>query len=127
MDTALETDRFHATLGVLLLLAKQRGTLSSAEMAELLQVHAVYLRKTISRLQKLGLVEAKEGRDGGYKLILPAADITLADAYEAIRHERKGSNGKGSRWFSLEPVLAEIERCSMTSLKKYSISDVMIE
>jgi len=126
LDVQFGTHRFHATLGVLLLLAKHGGTLSSSEMAKNLHVHAVYLRKIISELQRLGLVEAKEGRDGGYKLKLPSTQISLADAYEAARSEKKSQNEMGNGWCSLEQVKTEINKCTITCLKKYRISDVMI-
>ncbi|GIO16808.1 hypothetical protein J19TS2_63630 [Cohnella xylanilytica] len=126
MDVQFGTHRFHATLGVLLLLAKHGGTLSSSEMAKNLHVHAVYLRKIVSELLRLGLVEAKEGRDGGYKLKLPSTQISLADAYEAARSEKGSQNEMGNGWRSLEQVKTEIDRCTITCLKKYRISDVMI-
>ncbi|REE67029.1 Rrf2 family protein [Paenibacillus taihuensis] len=126
MDAQLGTHRFHVTLGVLLLLAKHGGTLSSSEMAKNLHVHAAYLRKIISGLLKNGLIEAKEGRDGGYKLKLPATHISLADAYEAVRNEKKSQNEMDNGWFSLEHVKTEIDKCTVTCLKKYRISDVMI-
>ncbi|TYA14785.1 Rrf2 family transcriptional regulator [Paenibacillus faecis] len=130
MCAQLGTHRFHVTLGVLLLLAKHVGTLSSSETAKNLHVHAAYLRKIISGLLKLGLVEAKEGRDGVYKLKLPASHISLADVYEAVRNEKKSKkkskNEMDNGWFSLEQVKTEIDRCTITCLKKYRISDVMI-
>ncbi|WP_179223972.1 RrF2 family transcriptional regulator [Paenibacillus tyrfis] len=126
MDTPLGTHRFQIILGVLLLLAKHGGTLSSTEMAKNLHVNAAYLRKIISELLKLGLVEAKEGHDGGYKLKLPANHISLADAYEAVRNEKKSQNETENGWFSLEQVKTEIDSCTITCLKKYRISDVMI-
>ncbi|MBB6669504.1 RrF2 family transcriptional regulator [Cohnella nanjingensis] len=127
MDAPIGTPRFHATLGVLLLLSKHGGTLSSAEMAERLGVHAVYLRKIVARLLELGLVAAKEGRDGGYRLRWPADRLSLADAYEATIRAPLRQNEREDRWFSLDQVKAEIESCTMVCLKKYKISDVWIE
>lgn len=43
------------------------------------------MRRVVTRLVKAGLVEAREGRDGGDRLARPADRITLADVYRVIR------------------------------------------
>lgn len=42
------------------------------------------VRRLLSRLRNAGLVEAVEGRSGGYALARPAAAITLGDVYRAV-------------------------------------------
>src|SRR5258708_4065171 len=51
-----------------------------------LAAHAVFLRRVLAQLARANLVAAREGRDGGYRLALPAAEITLADVFCAIHH-----------------------------------------
>ncbi|MCJ8014229.1 Rrf2 family transcriptional regulator [Paenibacillus sp. KQZ6P-2] len=68
MNPRLGSLRYRTTQSVILLLGEHGGILNSAQMAREIRIHAVYLRKIISPLLVSGLVEAKEGRDGGYKL-----------------------------------------------------------
>ena len=42
------------------------------------------VRRLLSTLRKAGLVDALEGRTGGYTLARPADRITLRDVYEAV-------------------------------------------
>ena len=42
------------------------------------------MRRILARLAQAGLVEAREGRDGGYSLKLPPDRITLADVFRAV-------------------------------------------
>jgi len=57
----------------------------SGTMAEHLESQATLLRRVLAQLAKHNLVEAKEGRDGGYRLAKPANLITLADVYRAVQ------------------------------------------
>ncbi|MBE9914825.1 Rrf2 family transcriptional regulator [Paenibacillus donghaensis] len=130
MNLQLGTVRFRATLNVILLLAMHQGTLTSAEMSRQMNVHAAYLRHIVSPLLRQGLLEAKEGRDGGYKLRLPPCQVSLADVYEAAEMGKKKQNGMEAEWTGsanevLDQVAAEIDICQMTCLRKYMISDVM--
>ncbi|MFD0713325.1 RrF2 family transcriptional regulator [Paenibacillus sp. GCM10027626] len=124
LDNSPGAYKFRTTLSVLSLLAKKEGFMSSSEMAKLLQIHAVYLRKIISQLLKLGLVEAKEGRVGGYRLKMDAASISLADAYEALKGDKKSTCEPHQTWRTLKQVTNDIDACMMNHLKKYKISDL---
>ena len=69
----------------LALLARSPDATSSAYVAGSVHTHAVSLRRVVVRLVRAGLVTSHEGRDGGYRLARPAAEITLADVYRALR------------------------------------------
>ena len=69
----------------LALLAQLSDATSSAYVAGSVNTHAVSLRRVVIRLVRAGLVTSREGRDGGYCLARPAAEITLADVYRALR------------------------------------------
>lgn len=43
-----------------------------------------YLEQIFRRLRRAGLVEARRGPGGGYRLARPAAEITLRDVVEAV-------------------------------------------
>jgi DNA-binding IscR family transcriptional regulator len=65
--------------------ARTPGTTPSAHIAGSVNTHAVSLRRVVVRFVRAGLVISHEGRDGGYRLARPAAEITLADVYRALR------------------------------------------
>ena len=53
-------------------------------LAELHGVSKTYLAKHLQSLSKAGLIHAVEGRDGGYELSRPAADVTVYDVVRAV-------------------------------------------
>jgi Rrf2 family transcriptional repressor of oqxAB len=72
----------------LAVLAQSRDGHPSAYVASSVNTHAVFLRRILGDLVAAGLVEAREGRAGGYRLARPPERITLADVYRAV--ERVG-------------------------------------
>jgi Rrf2 family transcriptional regulator, repressor of oqxAB len=68
----------------LALLAQTEEGYPSAYIASSVNTHAVFLRRILRELVAAGLVEAREGRTGGYRLSRPAGRITLADVYRAV-------------------------------------------
>jgi len=68
----------------LALLAQSEEGYPSAYVAASVNTHAVFLRRILGDLVSAGLVRAREGRSGGYRLARPAARITLADVYRAV-------------------------------------------
>jgi Rrf2 family protein len=68
----------------LAVLAQSREGYPSAYVASSVNTHAVFLRRILGDLVAAGLVEAREGRTGGYRLARPAGRITLAEVYRAV-------------------------------------------
>ncbi len=66
------------------MLAQSREGYPSAYVASSVNTHAVFLRRILGELVAAGLVDAREGRAGGYRLARPADEITLADVYRAV-------------------------------------------
>ena len=71
----------------LVLLARTPGSATSAYLAGSVNAHATCLRRVLATLTRAGLVEAHEGRDGGYRLARPATEISLVDVYDAVAGE----------------------------------------
>jgi Rrf2 family transcriptional regulator, repressor of oqxAB len=71
----------------LALLARSPEGFPSSYIAASVNTHPVFTRKVLSLLVKAGLVETREGRDGGYRLARAADSITLADVYRIMRGE----------------------------------------
>lgn len=68
----------------LAVLAQSDEGYPSAFLASSVNTHAVFLRRILRELVGAGLVAAREGRTGGYRLARPAGRITLADVYRAV-------------------------------------------
>lgn len=77
---------FTVALQVLVFLNRTQGHVCpSATIADELRAHAVFLRRIVAYLVRAGIVDAREGRDGGYRLARPAEQINLADVYRALQ------------------------------------------
>ena len=75
--------KFAITLHILTLLSKTPDEfLSSDYIAGSLNMNAVLVRKEIANLKKNNIVESKEGKSGGTRLLKPAAEITLDDIFK---------------------------------------------
>lgn len=53
-------------------------------MAASLNASEAHLAKVLQRLRKSGMISALRGPGGGYRLLLPSADVSLLQIYEAI-------------------------------------------
>jgi len=105
--------RFAVAVHILVELARCGSNLSSAAIADQVNSHATFMRRILARLAQAGLVEAREGRDGGYTLKLPAERITLADVFVAIRWESQEEAERGACGEPVEPAesaCAEVDR-----------------
>lgn len=65
--------------------AEELGQPASArDLAALQKVPAEFVAKLFTKLQKAGIVVAREGISGGFALARPATDITALDVVEAV-------------------------------------------
>lgn len=58
---------------------------TSADLARSMATNAVVVKRLLGDLGRAGLVETKRGRGGGARLARPAASISLADVFDAVR------------------------------------------
>ena len=65
-------------------LAKEGGRLNIRELSEQEGLPETTVAKVVARLRRGGLVAAERGRNGGYSLVRPAHEITLAQVVEAF-------------------------------------------
>ncbi|WP_445505426.1 RrF2 family transcriptional regulator [Niallia sp. 03091] len=123
--------RFKIAVRALVWLSRSEGKLSSASIACQVNSHATFLRRVLVLLVNAGMVEAKEGREGGYILKRPSSEITLADVYLAVKSEcleteetpNCGEAGKQLD-MALENIMNEAEQKTLDSLRQYTISDL---
>ncbi len=101
--------RFAVSLHVLAYLAFRRGeAVSSAEIAESVDTHAVVIRRLLSALTKAKLVKATKGAAGGFSLAIDPCEVTLLAVYRAMNPQPD----RGLRHFAPNqecPIGAEIE------------------
>lgn len=106
--------------------------MSSSSIAGQVNSHATFLRRVLQTLAQAGIVEAREGRDGGYMLGKPSNQITLADVYLAVKSEcteveENVDCGEAGKQLDivLEKVLSEAEQHTIEYLRQFTIADVM--
>jgi len=77
--------RYPIALHILTLLGKSGELMTSEYIAGSININPALARKEISNLRKHGLIESKEGKNGGYSIAKPPSNITLADIYNTVR------------------------------------------
>ena len=110
-------------------------TLSSETLAENVCTNPARVRKIMSRLKRAGLIETKEGADGGYRFKMDPASITLLEVLEAL-----GTPLISVSWKSGDPhkdcmiasgmagvmdgIYTELDGCCRKQLAKITILDI---
>jgi Rrf2 family cysteine metabolism transcriptional repressor len=56
-----------------------QGPVKIAEIADVQAIPPRFLEVILSQLKQAGFVESQRGRDGGYVLVRPAAELTVGD------------------------------------------------
>lgn len=79
--------RFGFGVQALIALASRRDQWSSAEIASLISCEPTALRKILSQLAEAGLIDVKQGRSGGYRLVKRPEEITLFEVYQSLHNE----------------------------------------
>lgn len=124
--------RFAIAIHSLVWLAQSGKLLTSSVIASKVHSHATFLRRVMAQLAVAGIVETKEGREGGYSLHVPADILTLADVYLAVRPEcldfldtsECGEVGKQLD-HALEEIMNEAEQETLKLLKGYTLEQFM--
>ncbi len=75
---------FPVAVQAMVVLAESNESCSSSSLAQELKAHAVFLRRVLAQLVRANLIQAREGREGGYRLARPAESITLGEIYRAV-------------------------------------------
>ena len=100
-------------------------------MAQDLKAHAVFLRRVLAHLVRANLIQAREGRDGGYRLARSAEQITLAEVYQAVNVADPAEHTDGTRGVNvrvqsvLDEMRAEAEQCLLEVLERSTLASVL--
>jgi len=93
----MNNSRFAISLHIMTILAEMGEELRSSEwIAGSININPVLVRKEIINLRNHGLVESKEGKNGGSTLAKPATKIFLSDIYAAVKPESILGNSKNN-------------------------------
>jgi Rrf2 family protein len=91
----MNNGRFPISLHILTLMASAEGELLSSDLiAGSININPVLVRKEISNLRNYGLIESKEGKNGGATLAKPADKIRLSEVYHAVQQASLLGNSK---------------------------------
>ena len=78
------TGEFAVAVHALVFLNHKQQTVSSETLADNVCTNPARIRKVMAKLKKHGLVQTKEGVDGGYHFVLSPCEVTLAQIWEAV-------------------------------------------
>ena len=91
----MNTGSFAICIHILTLLAyDQENWMSSADIAESININPVLVRKELSKLKQGGLVKVREGKGGGSQLAKSPEDIHLSEIFRVTSHDHVFSFAK---------------------------------
>ena len=76
--------RLSRVLHVLIHLSLRNRTMSSAEIAKMLSINPVVVRRMMAGLRDRGYLQTTRGSSGGWYMALELDEITVNDVYEAL-------------------------------------------
>ncbi|WDF46153.1 Rrf2 family transcriptional regulator [Chryseobacterium sp. KACC 21268] len=83
----MSNTRFATAIHIMTLLAKDpQEWLTSDWLAGSINVNPVVIRKELGNLKKSGLVESRQGKDGGVRIAKNPEEVNVAEIYEAIKN-----------------------------------------
>lgn len=126
---------FGLALQALVILSRDNvQTCPSGELAVYLQSEATLLRRIMAALVKGGILETREGRDGGYRLRRDPAALTLEEVYTVLQvsdplcfgiKETTGSHPFGKEMKEIFCQLTtEMDRSMREVLSRYTIGNL---
>lgn len=129
---------FIIAIHVLVYLRKMDQQLSSEELAKNVCVNPVRIRKVLGKLKKAGIVETKEGINGGYYFKIGNETITLKQVYDAltvtichtswrsgdIHNDCLISNGMP---YVIDELCTDLEKVCQDYLSTITIRDVLLK
>lgn len=106
-------------LRAVLYLAAQNQTCSSKDIAEGMSIPRDYLIQLAQLLRNAGIIEARPGKHGGYRLARDADDITLLQVISAIDEDAKDSTRARREDRRNAPMLKDIRKAYQLVLDSY--------
>ncbi|MBE7549503.1 MAG: Rrf2 family transcriptional regulator [Anaerolineales bacterium] len=105
------------------------------QLSEDLSIAGPTAVKILQSLNRVGLIETREGTKGGIRLAVPASDITILDIFNAIENERplfrsdlqvRATGEKPARARQeISKLLASAEEAMKDKLKELTVKDLL--
>ena len=97
-----------------------RGMATSTEIADILDVHPVAVRRLLGVLRAEGIVESRSGPKGGWAIARDPARISLAGLYRALAGEEPDVVSPAALDEAIQAAeaayVAQLERVTLASL-----------
>lgn len=106
-------------LRAVLYLAARGGVCSSREIAESMSIPRDYLIQLAQLLRNASVIEAKPGKNGGYRLAKDPSEITLLRVMEALEEESSGFTRERRGQRAKAPVDESVRRAYEHALESY--------
>ena len=83
----MSNTRFATAIHIMTILAKNpQAFLTSDWLAGSINVNPVIVRKELGNLKTYGLIESRQGKDGGARILKNAVEISITEIYEVVRN-----------------------------------------
>lgn len=83
----MNNTRFATNIHIMTLLAREpEKFLTSEWIAGSININPVIVRKELIILKKFGLIESRQGKDGGARILKNAVEISITEIYEVVRN-----------------------------------------
>ncbi|QDY69412.1 Rrf2 family transcriptional regulator [Qingshengfaniella alkalisoli] len=126
--------RLPRVLHALIHLSLRERVMSSAEIATMLSINAVVVRRMLAGLRETGLIEATKGRSGGWRVVRSLDSISVADVFEALdrpgwsapseSRDHPGCPVEGAVNSTLTDIEAEAARQVLARYESLSLGDI---
>jgi len=111
----INSDFAIAVHSMLLLAVHREQLLSSSKLSDMMNVHAVRVRKVLSLLRDEGVIASKEGVNGGFSLACDPGEVTLRSLYELTQRD------------ILKPKCHDCSCCQIGSNIEKILDEILVE
>ena len=126
--------RLPRVLHALIHLSLRERVMSSAEIATMLSINAVVVRRMLAGLRETGLIETTKGRSGGWRVVRSLDSISVADVFEALgrpgwstpteSRDHPGCPVEGAVNSTLADIEADAARQVLSRYEALSLGDI---
>ena len=120
MTTNRESALSHAVQALIVLADAKRGMATSDEIADVIGIHPVAVRRLLGVLRAEGIVESRRGPKGGWAIARDPARITLAQIHLALIGEPEVATPA-----SLDAALVEAHERYAESLASVTLASIL--
>lgn len=106
-------------LRAVLYLAARKGTCSSRDIAQDMSIPRDYLIQLAQLLRNAGIIEARPGKNGGYRLAKDPSEITLLEVMEALDEDAKDSTRERRDQRAKAAISSDVRRAYDRVLESY--------